>query len=169
MPPKSALKLSPIANPFAGTLRVPIPPSINVDSVVVPLTVILFPVCANRPYTRAKGGVGAEVPLVPEEPEVPDEPSTPLVPEEPSIPLVPLEPEVPDEPSTPLVPDEPSIPLVPELPSVPLEPEVPDEPSIPLVPLDPANDINSQYAGDEPGVFPVLSLKTSIEIYELPP
>ena len=38
-PPKSALKLSPIENPLAGTLKVPIPEPIIVVSVVVPLTV----------------------------------------------------------------------------------------------------------------------------------
>ena len=50
-PPKSILKLSPIVKPLAGTLNVPTPPPIRVDSLVVPLTVVLFPVCAYKPYT----------------------------------------------------------------------------------------------------------------------
>ncbi len=43
-PPKSALKLSPTEKPFAGTLKVPIPPLIMVVSTVVPLTETLSPV-----------------------------------------------------------------------------------------------------------------------------
>ena len=59
LPPKSpdtlTTKESPTENPFEGTLSVPIPVPTILNSDVVPDTVILLPVCTNKPYTVGPG------------------------------------------------------------------------------------------------------------------
>ena len=48
-PPKSTRNESPTLNAPAGTVKVPTPPSIIVPAVVVAVTGVELPVCANKP------------------------------------------------------------------------------------------------------------------------